>query len=1154
MPIPLLPRPEGEDEFVQQQPGFFALNVEDVKRRVAPAKHLAPAGIASLAAQVSFFEWRLQRQDEPEGREVARVLRLIVLLQFLDHLRPVHLPLDDVEMGWLGPLVQAAWGEPKPTKLLIWKLADLGGDWDGRVFAGSHPRMPLFPAAPFYPDVASGEDTHFLSWRRVLQAFIEKYSDSQLISDEAEVIDATLAASLVAYLAGFIDASTGAGWGAAFQAWRDQLNVVAAGTHARPIAALDASVELLRTGTPRSVTFGRYPRASQSEMWQCSECSRAGRIWMNLRDRHTMTADRLGVWCRDHPDVAITVNGSPVGPEHCGAYLDLDLSQTDDPKKRVLYVWTDHFARPVGASIVGINGQPGSDGSVEFSINQQTVEIKGRLVSVEQLLLPTVAFMARNDKHEPAPVDVPVAAEHAALVVRADRRRDGWEITFKGIRTPIDVPYPDHHATALWNQSVMVVWPPRRCAGWSLDYVAADTATLQGKRPAFRLVEVTTNGSIAISQVSLTNAIYRTSHGPARYVEVGELDDENSFRSLGLLDLDRKRAEVADQRQGTGRVILDFGTSNSAVLWQVPDRDIPGFVLSGEDRSQRACFLTEDDHYYQDLLRGVDVLAPWNRNDDPPRRFLPSLHAKPDRERKGAEASIPPRGNGLKLLSAVRGREARIISGLKWRDWGASGILERLESLIELLLVPAFWELRLSGCKKVALRATYPLAFGRDRENSYRVSLKKVADALAKSTGLELDGGTVELVSESIAGSRQLPALGVTHVVALDAGGGTTDLAIHAGARADAIAPGTVMVADSLECAGRHLLRATVVSFGTERLSEMFEELFRSIGFRFDLPEVESNGDYDAEEAYVATLEALLHRAGVQGLDDLLRKVPRGRLPDELKRCHQEMLIRWEALLAGLLLYTGRMLDGAIPGTPEGSKPKQQSDGRKEAPREFSAAFNLLGQGWELLRLLGRTVDEPLETILKPRFDAVCAGIAAKRSIALKAEVQPLPAMEDRKTAVVLGASKIDVGRLPAREAAPAWAGDVRRTFIGMDIVNRGQVVYSAATPLEALSQRPGWQGDIGYARLIDDLFETIPQMYPGTSLAFRETIRQRLFKSEALRTRLGFNDVRERMIQLGQNDFEEGGTWPRNQHPTRSLLGGFLSSVWQPIWSSYKL
>lgn len=1143
MTVPLLPRPKDpKDDWGAQKEGFFQINVTDVRERLALAEHLAPKGIASPLAQLHFVNWMLENQESARGREAAEVLRLVVLLQYLGHLEARRVPIaSSGELGWLGPLLEKSWGAGEPKSLVLWKIRGLGEAWDGQVFAGSHPAIPFFPGAAFYPDTVPGETERLPAWHQVRDALIVIHGPQAkmpLLDDQGEVTDADLAASLLDYLGGFTKAGPqGLGWVEALKGWLNRLSKLAEGRKGQQAALLGISIELMSsTGKTIAVPLGFYIGASPREAWICPECERGGKSWINFPGQQVVAGDTLHVVCSQHARQNIEKgDGVEVGPEQYGAYSAPD---------RKLYVWVDDVARPVGSKRVGIQGSPGSDGAVVYRFNRQELVVKGRLVSRDQVIQKTVAWMARRERAEPGPVDVPVSGEYAALVRKweSDPVNRCWKIEFNGLRDPVTVPYPPDQET-LWRSSTIVIWPPGECPGWSIDYVAASTP--RSDRAGFRLLEEAKGGGLVRSPVFRSDALYRTKTGRVRYIEVGEGLTEDSFRSMGLLAV--KRISVSQEDAGArGQIVFDFGTSNSAVLWHVPGAKEPDFVLSGEDPARPVLFPTFQESDYANLQQSVrGILSSWNR-EETVRPFLPSLHGSPDPHWKGAEPFIPPRRLSIVLL-ADPASAARLASGLKWMDWDAQGIQVKIESFIELLLLPAFWELRAGGCGSADLTATYPLAFGEARKNAYEKILGTVTKRLSDKTGLRVESSPILSVSESAAASSLLPQTNVTHVVALDNGGGTTDLAIHIGVAGtmNKEEVGTVLAADSIEYAGRDFLRAVVVAYGPELLFQMFPRVQKGLS----PPAPVVFGGTDAVlEAYVVTLEALLQDRGVEGLYELLKYVPQDARPADMILKYTEMILRWEALLAGLLLYIRRMVEGCVAQVPSG--------------KPVSVAFNLFGLGWELLRILGGDIRRPVTSVLEPRFCALCEEIGRARAAAVSAEVHAIPEMQERKTAVVRGAARITAGGDPGAAggvippSTHALTANIRRTFAGMTIFDaQGQVAVNASARVEDVSDKPNWLGDPGYGNLLDELFEATPEVIPGTRQPLRSRVKELLLNSAAYRAQFRTQDIRKNLIDRGQDDLNRGETWPAgNINPTRSLLAGFLTSVWRPVWSNTRL
>ncbi len=1138
-PIPLLPHQDDpKKDFTAEKEGFFPLKVTDICDRLASEEDLTPEGIASAFAQLRFTNWILENQASPLGKEASEVLRLVVLLQYLGHLEPHQISItSESELGWLGSLLEQCWGVGRKT-LILWKVRGLGALWEGQTFSASHPENPFLPGAMFYPDTIPGESKRVPAWRQVRDALIAVHGREKLLNDEGEVNDPDLAASLSLYLGSFVSSGPrDAGWRIALEAWQNQLANRAAGGRPQIAAKLDISIQLISGDT--NIDFGFYSGASSDKVWICpkKDCENS---WVNDGDQQTIAAGEVEgnkkgqVFCSKHNQALRTGAGETVGPEHYGAYLAPD---------KKLYVWTDEKACPPGAIRVGIQGSSGSDGAVTYRFNKQDLVIMGHLVSLDTVRAKSIAWAAHKERGAPIPVDVPIRGEYATLIrsCKLEDLKGSWEIEFYGLRAPVSFQCLEPRET-LWGRSAIVVWPPEAAPEWSVDYVAASTP--QTKPVAFRLIEKDKDGCLIPSSPCLTDALYRTKKGRVNYVEIGEMI-RDEFQSMGLLEV--KRDSVYQENSGLlGQIVLDFGTSNSVVLWDTEGRKSPAYILSGEDPSKPSCFPTFHQDSFDSLLQSVNVLSCWDRKEKPPRPFLPSLHLKPESGKKGSEPCIPPRGRGLELLANPGGGEPRIMSGLKWKDWETPGVKDRVESLIQMLLLPAFWELRAAGCSSAELIATYPLAFGEDRRKNYEQILTKVTQELSRLTGFKAESWPITLRSESAAAINSLPRTNKTHVIALDVGGGTTDIAIHVGAvggQASGQHFMTDLAADSIEYAGRDFLRAVVVAYDPKLLMDMLPKIDKDLR----PPAPDKFGDATlAVDAYVDYLEALLHRNGVEGLDTLL-KVERSKF--------DEAIMRWEALLSGLLFYIQRVVQGCISEVPQ-DKP-------------VSVSFNLFGQGWELLRILSGNVRQPVISLLEPRFRALCENVGRVRGATVDASVQPIPELQERKKVVAEGAFKMqkEVSERRRAEAAfpsgsteekptHAMGNDVRKTFVGMHIFNsQGEVSIEASKRLEEASPRPDWVGDPGYGRLLEELFNAIPEFIPGkTTQQLRSRIKGLLVNSNAYRGQFGVQDILKHLIDRGQNDLNRDTWRSGSMLPARSLLAGFLTSVWGPIWSGTKL
>jgi hypothetical protein len=104
-----------------------------------------------------------------------------------------------------------------------------------------------------------------------------------------------------------------------------------------------------------------------------------------------------------------------------------------------------------------------------------------------------------------------------------------------------------------------------------MDYMAASTR--QFARAGFRLIEKRHDHVLVRSPVLHTPALYRTKEGKAQYLEVGEGLTDASFKSMGLLAINRPEIQRG-ALGGPGQLVLDFGTSNSAIMTCVAGSNI----------------------------------------------------------------------------------------------------------------------------------------------------------------------------------------------------------------------------------------------------------------------------------------------------------------------------------------------------------------------------------------------------------------------------------------------------------------------------------------------------------------------------------------------------------------------------------------------------
>ena len=766
-----------------------------------------------------------------------------------------------------------------------------------------------------------------------------------------------------------------------------------------------------------------------------------------------------------------------------------------------------------------------------------------------------VVWIKRAGEPRLSPADVPAVANLARELVHHELKPQAdsswqWSVDIGGAPITIRSPHGAPDANP-WNDATILVWPPAEMPKWNVNYVASYATSSDGKvLPAFHVVYLDNTNLSRVSGICNIGKLYRI-EGRIQYLELGskhpdpEAADGFIYKPGGLIKvhprpgMGSRAAQAATELPSTkvtpdvvGEVFLDFGTSNSAVAYRLAGKKLE-YVRSGTTQiAKSARRVAYEPTSYETLIKAVAVLFPWyevpttptpsdKRERDEIRKYVPSLLLRPDvapaDTQVQAAACIPPRHLEVDLL-AVAGR--RIPRDLKW-----SGTPEDIASFLELALLPALWELKQGSATKWKLTATYPLAMPAERRIAFNAILGQVSvdgqptplgAYLSSVTGLTL--APAALMSESEAGIQHFDNPGNYHLaVTLDMGGGTLDLGLFAGnagqqtpdasgAESDAKAQAefTVLAADSMKYGARFFLRA---------LCESYRETFDAA------PELRERDQGERVEI----LEKILHHGGLNGVLQIIAPAKGGS--------HQDAVMRWCALLAGMMMYVKAMINGAV-------------DNHLKALGESGVTVNvcLLGQGWELFSGVPHGDHTPLRNW---GVDVILGGLRGDGTpgtnrLPLTVEVANQLPLEDRKMAVVNGAAKMPgasnrtaVVRFGVRKTG----GEVRPTFVGMNLYNSkdGQTikVLSATKRLEDLdandfrSLAVGTIVDRGFGEALETLAKEMNTLgQPNDVLP--ETAKKDL----------------QRCGETGLNKLLQGGI-----PLTKSPLADFLEECWLPYW-----
>jgi len=819
----------------------------------------------------------------------------------------------------------------------------------------------------------------------------------------------------------------------------------------------------------------------------------------------------------------------------------------------------------------------------------QTIDLRDDIAPWDQIFALSTRRLSRPDRDV---VDWPVDGKWAKVVTSCNHGADGWTVTLSDGRKkwkafPV-VADEKQVRTAVWGVSTILVWPHKTAAGWNINYIAASTNEPREARykvlfQRWKEKEQTSSSDRASMKPStaqeLEDELRRTNEleidrlyridGEIKFVELGELDEDGNFISLGLLKLDRGSAIPESQDKNIATVVLDFGTSNSVVLWSTVDgqSSFVKFGTSFEDFVKEGHRLTYDDQTYQNLCAAVAALPMWyfppintrDRNGKTkqvpdsnftPFDFLPSLLALPEKsaavEDIGASGTIPARKRSLTLLGK-EGRR-RFVSALKWANWDSGDNSAHLRSLLELLLLPALWALREAGVAKWRLEATYPLAFSQEQRRKYAEVLKDLCEELDQFTGTKIqsDGDVFATVrfSESEAGAASCLQAGGDLAVTLDLGGGTLDVAVFTRERdVGSFKKKTLIAFDSLKYGGRDFLHAALVACAS---------VVKSI-FAQEVPPRVAERAKDPYEFYIECLEAEIQEPPYPWITEILSlkihelEEPRRIIEENnfRKYYRDEIACRAEALLSGIVLYIRRLVEGAVGIAFSGDTSKSQP---------LHIDFYLLGQGWGLIPpMLNRPAENgsPVQLMTQRLANALGQQISVHPAANGTNKSTTLNGFDPlAKTAVTRGAAVLCSVQqeMKRSELVNAWIQgggyELRPTFVGMNFAtDSGQPLLDANKPLCRRVRAEEWSGKLSresqlsaYKTLVDTLFEHIPEGGFDTREKTRELLKE-------------LDPEDKRLVEWGVDLLNREWLQPNNML-TRSLLGMFLEESWLRLWS----
>ncbi len=1159
----LLPELKSDSAY-KPEDGVVRLNFsEHIEPVLAPAELVGTGrGIPSAWWSVYGFKWALANEKDGRFRPAIETLRLFVLLQFVGVLDGKIIEASDEGLRRFLKLLRNQ--DPsaisnnraeesycyrdsrgRRSPLLAWKK-------DGEIIAGSHPEAIFFPAANVSDDMLASLKKELLSIGEIFASF-RRFEDPFPLQESAIIKDPVFARSLADYLERLTKAGnvkTGEEWRAALRVWMGELResagrIGASSLLTRGLQWIDVSAE---SNDRVVVDFCSWNPVGVQNGWNCSACASENQFWTTAHGTPIVVSpvpsSTLLLKCPVHASNIQKGSTVDIGSGRGRALFWEDLGACWSNGK--LYIWKDEAAWPPTRTEAS---EVLEDlGEVRHHFGQITVVLKGQLIDPAGVLVDRTPNITRAVPDDSAPpnatfrtgaeqhgVDVPLRGEYLALLERCEKQPNAWSITLKGRREPVRRNLQPTARAGFWETSTILVWPPRTAKGWAVDYVAASTS--RGAEARYRIWYEDQDSRLVSSEARSVDRLYRVP-GRAKYIELGGLV-AGRFDSLGLMEA--LRPEVTREPGAEpGLVVLDLGTSNSAVLWKT-DQPLNFFkagVLQQELISS-GCLLTFSRVHYRNLCEAIAVILPWYYADTQmgasagsPANFVPSLLAVPgDPE---ANPCIPPRKLSVLLLEKEQ-TQGRLYPNLKWENWAANR--DKLETLLSLLLLPALWGIRETGATSFSLRATYPLAFDEGRREDYGKELFGVCALLEQYTGLTLirRAGTdtsspIVLLSESEAGANGFLKTAHQLSLTLDLGGGTLDIAMFMGDTplGNRKQAKDLIAFDSLNYGGRDFLRASLTA-----CEPIVKEIFG---------QTEGRSWSEKLKNYAEYLESEIQSDGRLDIASIIRRRCTSSAKEVIgvfeNRCRSQLSYRAQALFAGILLYVRRLLEASV------------SDifGEERAKPELNVY--LLGQGWGLIPSMinpSETINRVMQRLLASMYCEIDAVEGDKASRDNQMSLLHVNYRTNSKTAVVEGAALMVARDIDSRK--PGLQNRftnqvVIPTFVGVDVASRNDLLLNKSQRLSEVPPRDRSSdcskrlADLtsreirsAYERVVDELLLHVAEAQRGRILEF-------------------YPNLRDKVAALAENALLL--RWPVESDSTlkASLLSIFLEDVWRNVWA----
>lgn len=976
--------------------GFVGLPAAQVHSNLVWLEALDPRGVSAPWSPALAYEWRLS-----EGHERSReLLRLVLLAQFMGLLTQRRLPLKP-DGTHLAKLLHAAAPGTNPhgvdLVLFEWQRdverrpASGSGSIPGIVAAslvagegGGAWRWTLFPATAYQSDDGVGWVRHVLQRERGAGSKDPRVGEhgGRLEPNDSDARDSDPRARFYGLLAALAELPAKVD---PQGPWKSQLKALAGDARPLPLQALDGLI-------PPDVIGG-------DDIWQCSGHAAEGQEWSldAKQPELVVSSDTRELRCARHNAPLRNAVG-PVPVESLGAARIVGSAGAE------LLIWSDNVTRDPNLRVVK---QESGELALTYRLAAR-IRLKGRMLALAEIQCPSLVV---PDSEGQRCTTIPIKSDRLGLIegqARWDAGRRGWEVSLRGRNHPEFLAGTTSDASAPF--SGLVAWPKTASPNWRAEVVAANVELADEAA----LVERKADGRVVVGEFRPQPLLLSPVDGTAAFVAVKRDGNEH-----GALQVDPIEPATPASAPMPGFIAIDFGTSNTTVMYDWAGRHDPQSVYNGVASAVQFCRLPSAGANFLGPLveQSLAIFSSWHERADAERSpLLGTLLV----ERLGGErrlhASVVPRDPTL-VGNLVASPQTRVHDNLKWQhmeDYAEAAV----KTYLERVLLPAFRELDVRKATSVVVAATYPLAFDGDRRNRFELCMKSTVQALCERSGLTLDGG-IRYYSESQAGMKSAAATAADYTLTVDMGGGTTDLAV--------LGPDGRMLADSLRIGGRSILRALTVDQKREKVEARLVQRLRG-------------GVVKLGVSYETLIEALLQSR------DIAEVIAAVQPSDSL--ASRKALA---ALLSAIVVAARRILHCALP---PGDQP-------------IDVNLHLLGQGWHVFhpRLTkGFSIEH---------FSQILTDSKAQQRFRLRDKTIDLTSQE-RKLQVVRGAIELLCANAPTED-------EEARCVLGFDFKTKTETLLAHRAVREV--GVPQLSGDPGLEPVIEELLEVMPQVCDGLPL-----------------------------------------------------------------------